>query len=57
MIVEESHLELNEDLDSEIGESRKKDRCELISHEDMKEEFVVWDKLSDESLENFEKEL
>lgn len=38
-VVEESHLEIEEDLIGEIEESRNQNQSELVSHEDMKEEF------------------
>ncbi|MBU0907436.1 MAG: hypothetical protein KKE05_04755 [Nanoarchaeota archaeon] len=38
-IVEESYLDIEDDLDYEIEESRKNDRKKLISHEEMKKEF------------------
>ncbi|MFH1290088.1 MAG: hypothetical protein ABIH92_01640 [Nanoarchaeota archaeon] len=38
-IVEESHLEIDDEVESEVRESRGRDRSELISHEEMKKEF------------------
>ena len=38
-IVEESYLEIDEEIDIEMEKSRKRKTKELLSHEEMKKEF------------------